>query len=181
MTALNGTIYADNLMGTATDYRIFGDGGDDTLSASDSSTMLDGWTGDDSLFGGAGHDILLGYTGHDSLLGGAGSDFIAGEAGDDFLNGYGETSFEYDYLIGGTGADYFILGNTSGAFYEQAGFATIIDFESTETDKIQVFGNSNNYSLAEFGDGTDIYYQNNLIGYVANTTDLSLETDFIFV
>ncbi|HEY9768464.1 MAG TPA: hypothetical protein V6C71_08115 [Coleofasciculaceae cyanobacterium] len=181
MTTIDGTIYDDNLTGTDTDNYIFGDGGNDTLLASNRNSLLDGWSGNDSLIGGSGSDILLGYTGNDSLMGGAGIDAVAGEAGNDLLNGYGQTNFEYDYLSGGVGADTFILGDVSSVFYEQVGFATITDFESTEEDKLQVFGTSSDYSLSEFDGGTDIYYQDDLIGYVANTTNVSLQNDFIFV
>ncbi|MEM8721637.1 MAG: calcium-binding protein [Cyanobacteria bacterium P01_G01_bin.39] len=181
MSIINGTIYNDSLIGTSVDDDIFGDFGNDTLNGLGGDDLLDGYTGNDSLFGGTGDDILLGYTGNDSLLGGAGSDVIAGEAGDDILNGYGNTNWEYDTLSGGYGADTFILGNVFGAFYEQAGFATVIDFESAAGDKLQVFGKSDDYSLLEFDNGTDIYYQDDLIGYVSNTIDITLEDDFIFV
>lgn len=181
MSAIDGTIYDDNLMATATDNFIFGDAGNDTISGADSDDILDGWSGNDSLTGSSGDDFLLGYTGNDSLMGGVGIDFLIGEAGDDLLNGYGQTNFEYDYLSGGVGADTFVLGDVSSAFYLEAGFATIIDFDSTEGDKIQVFGNIEDYSLSEFYGGTDIYYQDDLIGYVENTTDVILEADFLFV
>jgi Ca2+-binding RTX toxin-like protein len=181
MATINGTIYADNLIGTSINNDIFGNGGDDTLSAFDSDSILDGWSGNDSLIGGSGNDILLGYTGNDILMAGAGNDGVGGEAGNDLLNGYGQTNFEYDYLSGGVGVDTFMLGDASGVFYEQAGFATVIDFEGTEGDKLQVFGNSSDYSISEFDGGTDIYYQDDLIGYVANTTDITLENDFVFI
>ena len=84
-------------------------------------------------------------------------------------------------MSGGADADTFVLGDVSGAFYEQAGFATIIDFESIEGDKLQVFGSIADYSISEFYDGTDIYYQDDLIGYVANTADITLENDFILL
>ena len=84
-------------------------------------------------------------------------------------------------MSGGDGADTFVLGDASDVFYQEAGFATIIDFEFSEGDKIQVFGNIDDYSLSEFYDGTDIYYQDDLIGYVENTTDIILEEDFLFV
>ena len=181
MSIINGTIYNDNLTGTSINDDIFGNAGNDTLIGLDGDDLLDGYTGNDRLIGSAGDDILLGFTGNDTLLGGSGSDIIAGEAGDDILNGYGQTDWEFDILSGGNGADTFVLGNVFDTFYEGVGFATIIDFDSAAGDQLQVFGNSSDYSLLEFDGGTDIYYQNDLIGYVANTTDIILATDFIFV
>lgn len=181
MSIIEGTLFNDDLLGTTADNFIFGDAGNDTLSGLGGDDLLDGWTGNDELFGDSGNDILLGYTGNDSLQGGAGTDLLAGEAGDDLLNGYGQTELEYDTLIGGVGADIFVLGDAAGVYYTELGFATISDFEWIEGDKIQVFGSANDYSLSEFDGGMDIYYQNDLIGYVENTTDVLLESDFIFV
>ena len=181
MSIINGTLNDDNLTGNSTDNYLFGDEGDDTLSLADRNGILDGWTGNDTLVGNSGNDYLLGYTGNDILVGGAGFDLLAGEAGNDTLNGYGQTYYEYDYLIGGAGADTFILGNASSAFYQEVGYAIIADFDSVEGDKLQVFGSAADYSLSEFSGGTDIYYQDDLIGYVANTANITLENDFTFV
>ena len=182
MTFLYGTLNNDDLSGNSTDEYVFGDAGDDTLSLDDdSNAILDGWSGNDTLLGNSDNNFLLGYTGNDSLFGGGGIDILVGEMGDDILNGYGGTAYEYDYLSGGAGADIFVLGDTSNAFYQEAGYATIIDFESVEADKLQVFGTVDDYSLSEYDGGMDIYYQDSLIGYVANTTDITLENDFTFV
>lgn len=181
MSTIEGTIFDDNLAGTATDNFIFGNAGNDTLSGLGGDDLIDGWTGNDQLFGDSGNDILLGYTGNDSLLGDVGTDLLVGEAGDDLLQGYGQTEFEYDILSGGVGADTFVLGDASGVFYKESGFATISDFEWTEGDKIQVFGSISDYSLSEFDGGMDIFYHNDLIGYVENNTDVLLESDFIFL
>ena len=181
MTFFNGTLNDDNLSGNTNNYYLFGDAGNDTLSLADSDGILDGWTGNDTLLGNSGDDLLLGYTGDDSLAGGAGMDLLAGEAGDDILNGYGQTSYEYDYLSGGAGVDVFVLGDVFDAFYQGAGYATVTDFASVESDKLQVFGSIDDYSLSEYDGGTDIYYQDDLIGYVANTAEITLENDFSFV
>ena len=181
MDILNGTLYNDDLSGNSENIYIFGDEGNDTLSLADGNGVLDGWSGNDTLIGNSENNLLLGYTGNDNLTGGEGSDILAGEAGNDILNGYGQTSYEYDYLIGGTGADTFVLGDVSNAFYQEAGYATVIDFESAEGDTLQVFGSADDYSLSEFYGGIDIYYQDSLIGYIANTTDITLENNFSFV
>ena len=182
MSIINGTLNDDDLTGNSTNNYLFGDEGNDTLSLADRNGILDGWIGDDTLVGNSGNDLLMGYTGNDSLVGGAGLDLLVGEAGDDILNGYGQgTDYEYDYLGGGAGADVFVLGDASDAFYQEAGYAIITDFDSVEADKLQVFGSADDYSLSEFNDGTSVYYQDYLIGYISNTTEISLENDFNFV
>ncbi|MGD1917391.1 MAG: calcium-binding protein [Pleurocapsa sp.] len=182
MTFLNGTLYDDDLSGNSTDSYVFGDGGNDTLSlGNNSNAILDGWTGNDTLVGNDHNNFLLGYTGNDSLIGGGGIDILLGEWGDDILNGYGQTAYEYDYLSGGAGADVFVLGDESNAFYQEIGYATIIDFDSLEEDKLQVFGSAKDYSFSEYDGGTDIYYQDKLIGHVADQTEITLENDFNFV
>ena len=181
MDILTGTLYNDDLSGNSDNIYIFGDAGNDTLSLAYGNSILDGWSGNDTLLGNSENNLLLGYTGDDNLTGAEGNDILAGEAGNDILNGYGQTSYEYDYLIGGTGLDVFVIGDESGVFYQEAGYVTISDFELAEGDTLQVFGNAEDYSLSEFYGGMDIYYQDSLIAYVANTTDISFENDFSFV
>ncbi|MEM9503930.1 MAG: hypothetical protein AAGA01_08230, partial [Cyanobacteria bacterium P01_E01_bin.43] len=128
--------------------------------------------------------------------------------------GYGNTSNEYDELTGdvslaasslepsdpnnGTdpllepsapndGADTFVLGDILAVFYQDAGYATITDFDWTEGDKIQVHGDVNDYSLGfqnwsgDVADDTLIYYQDDLIGVVQDTTDVIIAQDFVTV
>lgn len=196
---LDGTNYADNIYAEAGDDSVYaGDGddyvdgwtgddyvdggaGDDYVDGYDGNDTLDGWTGDDYINGEAGDDYILGYDGNDTLVGGAGNDDINGEYGDDILTGYGFTSYEYDELTGGDGADTFVLGDSWGAFYEGSGYATITDFNGAEGDKIQVYGSIDDYTLSEYGGGMDIYYQGDVVGYVENTTNVIASLDFEFV
>lgn len=72
---------------------------------------------------------MLGSAGNDTLLGEAGNDTLTGSA-DDILPG-GVLSIDQDILIGGSGVDVFVLGNTDSVFYTNAGdgdFALIADF-----------------------------------------------------
>ncbi len=187
----DGSDFNDEIVGNEFSNSLFGGAGND---------YLDGWFGDDYLNGEAGHDNLLGYYGNDNLYGGAGNDNLYGEADNDTLNGeadndtlngggYGYNSGEYDILTGGSGADTFVLGDAWGSFYLDSSYkgwgsyATITDFDWTEGDKIQVFGSASDYTLTPFGNGTDINYQGDLIGYVENVTypDIILPIDFDFV
>ncbi|AOY81028.1 calcium-binding protein [Moorena producens JHB] len=176
----------DTLLGHDGNDKLYGGTGNDYLNGEAGDDFLGGLNDDDIIDGGTGNDTLLGYDGNDTLYGGTGNDYLNGEAGDDFINGYGYSSREYDTLTGGLGKDIFVLGNLYGTFYEGAGYATITDFNRTEGDKIQVFGNRDDYSVSVFGSGfgsgLGIYYQNGLVGYVENTAsgDVSPDVDFIF-
>lgn len=88
--------------------RLFGGTGSDTIIAG---------AGDDSLSGDANSDLyssLAGTTnGNDSLLGGSGNDTITGSVrltAASWVN-------EVDTLVGGAGADRFVLSDASGSLY----------------------------------------------------------------
>ena len=170
--------------------RGYGRAGNDTLFGRDDvPDVLYGNRGNDVLLGNDQNDILLGGYGSDSLYGGSGTDELTGGAGNDYLVGYGggtEPEFDFDYLVGGTGADTFVLGERF-AFYSSPvtdEFASILDFSRAEGDKIQVFGSLSDYSVEEsFSGGTQINYQGNVIAVVenVNVVDFSLELDFSFL
>ena len=198
----------DTLLGYDGDDSLDGGAGNDYLAGEAGNDYMDGWTGNDDMYGDAGDDTLLGYDGDDSLNGGTGNDSLLGEAGtdtlvggygNDTLNGYGGTTGEYDVLSGdysfsqpgvqdsSDGADTFVLGDASGAFYLGEGHATITDFYWFEGDNFQVYGSESDYSLG-FQDwsgssetDTLIYYQSDLIGVVQDTTNVIASWDFTFV
>jgi Ca2+-binding RTX toxin-like protein len=199
MANINGTIFNDNntfnngafrpqINGTIFNDNIFAASGNDIVYARGGNDTIDGWSGNDSLYGESGNDTLWGYTGNDRLYGGSGSDRLYGEAGNDLLNGFGGTQFEYDNLTGGAGADRFVLGTTTGAYYLGVGHATITDFKWLEGDKIQIRGAfSSGYSLVKtsnFSGGTAldtlIYRNGDLIGVVQDTTSV-FSSDFVSV
>lgn len=150
-------------------------------------------------FGTAFDDNLIGSSGNDTIDGLQGSDRIDGGGGNDVLVGGGvDFSFDFstdqlDTLTGGAGEDTFVLGDSSGAYYEdnsplgRGSFATITDFNFLQRDAIQVFGSRADYSLEPFNGGLEIvYYGNNpiegdTIGFIENTTNVDLNKDFIFV
>jgi Ca2+-binding RTX toxin-like protein len=83
---------------------IFGEGGDDTLVASDSEAgvdRLDGGGGNDTLAGGGGADTLAGDAGTDALSGGPDGDALSGGDGVDTLSGGAGD----DRIDGGPGDD----------------------------------------------------------------------------
>lgn len=86
-------INIENLLGSA---------GDDVLKGDGLGNLIEGGLGNDELHGGAGGDQLSGGFGDDKLFGGADSDFLEGGLGDDRLQGGGSTNI----LHGGSGQDW---------------------------------------------------------------------------
>lgn len=132
----------------------------------------------DILLGGGSADTLSGGDANDSLDGAAGNDSLTGGAGNDTLTGGSGN----DTLTGGSGADRFVF-NTYSALQERD---LILDFKTSESDKIQLHGSASNYSIGasngnNYGTSaadTFIYYNNNgsssLFAIVADVSNLSL-------
>ncbi len=106
-------------------FEINGGGGDDTLTVKDltGTDVQQVFFSDDS-----GNDILDASQTYVkvSAFGGADNDSLTGGYGNDFLDG-GDGN---DTLIGGNGADTFVVGAN--------GIDTIVDFNFSEGDKIQI-------------------------------------------
>jgi Ca2+-binding RTX toxin-like protein len=89
---------------------------------------------------------LFGNSVNNSLNGGLGGDTLWAAGSN---NGFGQK----DTLTGGAGADYFVLGNESGAFYDDGNasnagagdYAYITDFVTG--DKLVLNGSASNYTL----------------------------------
>jgi Ca2+-binding RTX toxin-like protein len=86
-------------------YRLFGNGGNDTITTGNSTDVLNGGDGDDELsacggsdhlVGGAGNDSLIGGSGNDSLFSGSGQDTLLGEDGNDYITVEGGGDSLYD-------------------------------------------------------------------------------------
>jgi Ca2+-binding RTX toxin-like protein len=96
-------------LGNTTELRIFGEGGNDTISIINSAlpgAEISGGDGNDSITGGSGDDTILAGNGNDVLKGGGGNDLLVGDAGNDMLfGGYGD-----DFLLGGAGDDILVGG-----------------------------------------------------------------------
>ncbi|MBD3886361.1 calcium-binding protein [Phormidium tenue FACHB-886] len=149
----------DFIEGLNGDDRIFGDNGgaaqsndgNDTILAGDGNDNVQGNGGNDFLSGGSGNDTLSGGRGNDDLRGGTGSDFLSGGLGNDILNGFGSTSSsQIDTLLGGEGADTYVLGDAVKAFYTGNGQHAIIrGFSSAEGDRIRIKGNVSQYTFTQ--------------------------------
>jgi Ca2+-binding RTX toxin-like protein len=145
-----------------------------------------GNNGNDTISGGAGNDYLYGRNGNDYLLGGSGHDHLYGGDGNDRLDGYPTSGTESDTLSGGAGFDTFVLGGSWGVSYPGSGYATITDFNG-QYDWLEVRGSSSNYSLSysswSGGSATDtlLYYGNDLIAVIQDTTNVQWSRDFQWV
>lgn len=125
-----------------------GESENDVLNGGNGNDTIDGQRGDDELRGDNGNDTLNGGFGDDRLFGGADDDFLAGSRGadrlfggngDDTLQGDGGGAFQAsgnDLLVGGTGADTFILNQAGEGTISNVD--TIRDFSLAEGDTIDV-------------------------------------------
>ncbi|MEH2247470.1 calcium-binding protein [Nostoc sp.] len=179
-SAINGTGNSLNnfLFGNTANNTLNGSGGNDTLDGNFGNDILNGGDGNDSLQGGPGNDILNGGPGNDTLIGVF--------PGSPLPPGLGET----DNLIGGAGADTFVLGDAVNVFYDDnnttsPGFedlATIIDFDSSQ-DQIELNGLPQDYLLQVVGGSTRIFLdkpgaeQDEIIGVVQGVVGLTLNSD----
>jgi Ca2+-binding RTX toxin-like protein len=139
---------------------------------------FEGGSGNDTLYGGAGDDLLAGWFGDDLLSGGAGNDLLYGGTGNDtFRGGAGADNFEVGFEAG-----------VAGTYADISSVDTIADFRRNQGDKIEVFGSLSDYSLDQAQNisgrkalDTAVYYQDNLIAVVRDSTQVSLLEDFIFL
>ncbi|MEQ6204694.1 calcium-binding protein [Sulfitobacter sp. HNIBRBA2951] len=107
------TGFVDGVAGALVNFENFignGIGGDETVTAVDAGSMLNGAGGDDSLIGSMGDDTLLGGTGTDDLAGGDGTDSMSGGTGNDTMRGnLGDDTMSgqanADQMFGGQGVD----------------------------------------------------------------------------
>lgn len=107
---LTGRDGSDKLRGNQGNDTLNGGDGSDFLRGGAGADLLNGGNGNDYLNGGRDNDTLNGDAGHDTLLGRMGVDTLNGGSGNDRLDG-GTGS---DLLTGGSGTDQFIFASDSG-------------------------------------------------------------------
>jgi Ca2+-binding RTX toxin-like protein len=115
---------------------VSGTGGSDRVLGSVNRDFLRGNRGNDRLVGRAGNDLLTGGSGKDILLGGSGDDVLTGTERNFSTSGAVTLPLnEKDYLVGGSGADTFVLGDSIGSYYigdNDLGYAYIKDFSAID-------------------------------------------------
>jgi Ca2+-binding RTX toxin-like protein len=156
------------------------------------SDILRGGQGNDTLYGQEGNDILYGEdefdigfsdssSSADVLIGGVGNDILYGNSGNDSLNGTDAIAkgiLEKDTLIGGRGADRFILGDNANSYYIGGGnqdYALIKDFDAT-TDVLQLYGGLRNYQQQQQGSNLALYQGQDMIAILENTSSLNFNS-----
>lgn len=174
------------------------------LSERDRLLCLDG-LGFDARFASLlfGYRVLnaAGSNGDDLVLGDGGSNILNGLGGSDLINGFGDRllgdSFDrssdvnqIDILTGGSGADYFQLGDIVTSFYVgdgDSGYARITDFE--QGDKLILNGFASDYTLmmatVDGHTGMGLYQANDLIallqGDASGTFSLNNPDQVLFI
>ena len=104
-----------------------------TLSATTSSGIISGGSGNDVLQGTALDDTInAGPSGNFTLIGGAGDDTLTGGAGNDILSG----GIGYDWLIGGAGADTMIGGLGSDRYFVDNPGDVVIEKANQGSDSV---------------------------------------------
>lgn len=157
-----------------------GNAGDNRLNGNDLDNVLNGGAGNDELLGGKGADLLQGGDGDDRLDGG--------------VDGPGTSETNYvdipDTLVGGAGADRFMVGFRYENGFEPSGADIVADFTDGE-DLIEAWGvlgwhdiravineDGTEDTLVVF-DNEDQYYHANLLLKGVARDQISAE-DFIF-
>lgn len=153
---LEGSQYADKLLGGDGHDVLSGGAGNDILGGNAGNDALHGGDGDDTLNGGSGNDTLNGDAGNDTLIGGAGNDFLSGGDGNDFMNG----GAGHDALHGGTGNDNMNGGAGDDKLYGNSGNDTLVGGDGMDileggAGDDTLGGNAGNDTL-NGGDGGDI-------------------------
>ncbi len=107
---IEGFFGNDTIFGLAGDDSLFGGAGNDELRGGGGNDLADGGAGDDQVFGGPGDDSLNGTDGNDIVWGGADNDVLNGGGGDDEVRGmvgndqvFGDDG--NDRIFGGPGND----------------------------------------------------------------------------
>ncbi|MDZ8088872.1 MAG: choice-of-anchor I family protein [Nostoc sp. DedQUE12b] len=186
-TSGNDIIFVSELTGL-NKYIVNALAGSDRVIGTNTSELIDGGAGNDYLDGKGGIDVLLGGDGNDTILGGLGSDGLSGGNGNDRLIGWGGGTNEIDLLNGEQGADIYVLGDATSVFYTSSrnnDYADILNFQAS--DRIQLQGVANNYSLGSVRSAVGIFTNNRteLIAVVENglnrNTNLATDTRFVFI
>ncbi len=101
LSGVYGQQFASQTFGDSTDQEMLGTADNDWIGGQGGRDILNGLAGDDIIFGGEEDDILYGAKGNDELHGGDDDDVMYGAKGNDIL--YGDDND--DTLNGGDGND----------------------------------------------------------------------------
>ena len=106
------------------------------------------------------------------------------DLGQDGWEGVGFARDDSDpvFVTGGSGRDYFVLGNEDTAYYQGTGRAVITDF-SASSDYIMLNGLSSAYDFIQDGADVEIRFDGttNLVADVFNATVAGVTAHTIFI
>jgi Ca2+-binding RTX toxin-like protein len=144
------------LFGEAGNDTLTAGAGNDTLHGGDDNDELVATTGDDMLFGDGGNDLLRAGDGNDSLFGGEGDDDLRASKGNDELHGdAGNDTLRggqgNDTLFGGDGNDDLRSGQGHGVLHGDGGHDTLRGGNGNDS----LFGGDGNDELRG-GGGNDL-------------------------
>jgi Ca2+-binding RTX toxin-like protein len=158
--------------------RVHGGGGNDNLTALNSTTnvIIYGGDGNDTINGGNGDDAFRAGTGNDQILGRQGNDYIEAQQGADALLGYeGDDTLiggdDVDTLTGGSGADLFDYVDAYASGIGSGNRDVITDFSQSDGDIIDLYSSFTFLGTTAFT-GTD-----NEIRYVQSGGNTIVEID----
>nr|MDJ0799559.1 lectin-like protein [Calothrix sp. MO_167.B12] len=126
--------------------------------------------------------IEIKLSGNDKLTGGSGHDVLDGGADNDILNGTDADAagyFERDTLTGGSGADTFILGDATQAYYATQGsqdYVVIKDFVDSE-DVVQLYGVVSDYLTQAQGSDVLLSRNGDLVAIFEGVNSLDITDD----
>lgn len=157
----------------------------EVIGTNGNDLSLNGTAQSDLIQGLDGADVLIGMEGNDNLNGGNNNDLLIGTNPELTNPGFGEI----DILNGGEGADTFVLGGRSTAYYLGNGsrdYALIKDLTQDDTVQLHQVKGSQSYTFTMetlLGhSGTAISLGDDLIAFVEGVTALnqaSPQIDFI--
>jgi Ca2+-binding RTX toxin-like protein len=146
----NGVAIPGATIANTAAIRVFGRGGNDTITFDESNGALPAGL----LFGGAGTNTLTGGSGNDFLFGGSSEDNLLGKGGTDFLfGGPGD-----DLLTGGDGGDLVFGGSADDHMIWNPGDDTDLNEGGSGTDTVEVNGGNGDEQFTVTANGTRVRF-----------------------
>ncbi len=146
----NGAIVPGFTVANTTFIRVYGFGGNDTITFNEANGalppgLLAGGAGNNTLTGGSGGDVLFGGAANDILLGKGGLDLLFGCAGNDTLTG-GDAD---DQVFGGAGDDRMIWNPGDDTDLNEGGGGT---------DTVEINGGNGDEQFTTTANGTRVRF-----------------------
>ncbi|MBR9650098.1 calcium-binding protein [Thalassovita aquimarina] len=164
--SIDGSAYADVLLGATRGDDIRGNDGNDTIWGNEGHDTIDGGLGRDRIYLNQGNDLFIdnvqgGDIGSDTVYGGFGDDTIQGGNGGDNFQGQAGN----DLIHGRKGDDLIAGGNDLDTIFGGDGFDTI--WAGKDDDLVN---GGNGRDLVHLNQGDDLYIDNSQGGFWGRDT-----------